>query len=215
MQWLAAICIRRPVLATVIILLFVVVGVAGYTNLSVDRFPKVDAPNVTVTTTLEGASPTEIETEITDKIEEAVNTISGIDDLSSTSSEGVSVVSISFVLEKDSDIAAQEVRDRINRMLGELPEDTEQPKVEKMDPDSAPIMSLSLVSGRPVREITEYADKVLRRQLENVSGVGQVTVLGGRKRQINVWLDTLGGSPSARDYLSKIASRQDCACIER
>ena len=153
MQWLAAICVRRPVFATVIILLFVVVGIAGYTNLSVDRFPKVDAPMVTVTTTLEGASPTEIETEITDKREEAVNTISGIDDLSSTSSEGVSVVSISFVLEKDSDIAAQEVRDRINRILGELPEDTEQPKVEKMDPDSAPIMSLSLVSGR--RDVQE------------------------------------------------------------
>ncbi len=189
MQWLAAICVRRPVFATVIILLFVVVGIAGYTNLSVDRFPKVDTPMVTVTTTLEGASPTEIETEITDKIEEAVNTISGIDDLSSTSSEGISVVSISFVLEKDTDIAAQEVRDRINRILGELPKDTEQPKIEKMDPDSAPIMSLSLVSGRPIREITEYGDKVLRRQLENISGVGQVTLLGGRKRQINVWLD--------------------------
>ena len=189
MQWLAEICVRRPVLATVIILLFVVVGLAGYTKLSVDRFPKVDAPTITVTTTLDGASPKEMETEVTDRIEEAVNTISGIDDLSSTSSEGVSIVRISFVLEKDSDIAAQEVRDRINRIFGELPKDVDQPKVEKMDPDSAPILSLSLVSDRPVREITEYADKVLRRQLENVAGVGQVTLLGGRKRQINVWLD--------------------------
>ena len=189
MQWLAAVCVRRPVFASVIILMFVVVGIAGYFNLSVDRFPKVDVPTITVTTTLEGASAKEMESEITDRVEEAVNTISGIDDLSSTSSEGVSTVKISFGLEKDIDIAAQEVRDRVNRILGELPNDIEQPKVEKMDPDSAPILSLSLVSDRPVREITEYADKVLRRQLENVSGVGQVTLLGGRKRQINVWLD--------------------------
>ena len=189
MQWLAEICVKRPVFATVIILLFVVVGIVGYNKLSVDRFPKVDAPTITVTTTLEGASPKEMETEVTDIIEEAVNTISGIDDLSSTSSEGVSTVKISFVLEKDPDIAAQEVRDRINRVFGDLPSNVEQPKVEKMDPDSSPILSLSLVSERPVREITEYADKVLRRQIENVSGVGQVTLLGGRKRQINVWLD--------------------------
>ena len=195
MQWLAEICVKRPVFATVIILLFVVVGIVGYNKLSVDRFPKVDAPTITVTTTLEGASPKEMETEVTDIIEEAVNTISGIDDLSSTSSEGVSTVKISFVLEKDPDIAAQEVRDRINRVFGDLPSNVEQPKVEKMDPDSSPILSLSLVSERPVREITEYADKVLRRQIENVSGVGQVTLLGGRKRQINVWLDPVRTSP--------------------
>lgn len=189
MQWLAAVCVRRPVFASVIILILVVVGILGYGRLSVDRFPKMDSPMVSVTTNLEGASPQEIETEITDKIEEAVNTISGIDDLSSESSEGVSVVSISFVLEKDADIAAQEVRDRVNRILSDLPDGADQPKVEKADPDSSAILSLALVSDRPVREITEYADKVLRRQLENVSGVGQVTVLGGRKRQINVWLD--------------------------
>jgi len=163
----------------------------GYSKLSVDRFPKISAPTVTVTTKLDGASPKEIETEITEKIEEQVNTISGIDDLSSTSSEGVSTVTISFVLEKNVDIAAQEVRDKVNQILSDLPDNTDDPEIQKMDPDSSPIMTVSVVSDKSVREITEYADKTLRRQLENVSGVGQVTILGGRKRKINVWLDPL------------------------
>lgn len=189
MQWLAAVCVKRPVLATVIILVLVVVGILGYTRLSVDRFPKIDAPTITVTTRLQGASPKEIESQITDKVEEAVNTISGIEDLSSTSTEGVSQVTISFVLDKDINVAAQEVRDRVNRVINNLPKDIDQPEIEKMDPDASAILILALVSDRPVREVTEYADKTLRRQLESVSGVGQVTLLGGRQRQINVWLD--------------------------
>lgn len=191
MQWLAAICVKRPVLATVIILVFVVVGLAGYSRLAVDRFPKVDFPNVVVLTRMDGATPKEIESEITDKIEEAVNTISGIDDLRSVSSEGISQVIISFVLEKNIDVAAQEVRDRVNRALSQLPKGIDQPIVEKLDPDAAPILNLALVADKPVRDITEFADKILRRQIEGVQGVGQVTLLGGRKRQINIWLDPI------------------------
>jgi HAE1 family hydrophobic/amphiphilic exporter-1 len=118
-----------------------------------------------------------------------VNTISGIDELRSTSSEGVSLVVVSFLLEKDADIAAQEVRDRVNRALPLLPKTIQQPTVEKFDPDSAPIMTLSVSAKKPIRDITEYADKTLRRQLESVNGVGQVLVIGGRARQINVTLD--------------------------
>ena len=114
MQWLAAICVKRPVFATVLVLVLTVVGVFAYGQLGVDRFPKVDFPVVTVTTSLPGASPEEIETEITDKIEAAVNTISGIDELRSTSVEGVSQVFVTFVLEKDIDVAAQEVRDKVS-----------------------------------------------------------------------------------------------------
>ena len=175
--------------ATVLVLVFVVVGLLGYTRLPVDRFPKVDFPTVMVVTRLAGATPKEIETEITDKVEEAVNTVSGIDELRSTSTEGISQVLISFNLDKKVDVAAQEVRDRVNRILTQLPEDIDTPIVEKLDPDAEPIMSVSLVAERPVREISEYADKVLRRQLESVAGVGQVTLLGARKRQINIWLD--------------------------
>src|SRR5215470_15864155 len=189
MQWLAALCVKRPVFATVLILSLTVVGVFSFTRLGVDRFPKVDFPTVLVTTVQAGAAPEQIETEITDKIEEAVNTISGIDELRSTSSEGVSIVSVAFVLEKDADVAAQEVRDKVNGVLPLLPKTIDQPRVDKFDPDAAPVLSLALSANRPVRDLTEYADKVLRRQLESVNGVGQVLILGGQQRQINVWLD--------------------------
>src|SRR5262244_1140648 len=189
MQWLASLCVRRPVFATVLILSLTVIGAFSFTRLGVDRFPKVDFPTVVVTTVQPGAAPEQIETEVSDKIEEAVNTISGIDELRSVSSEGVSQVVISFLLEKDTDVAAQEVRDKVNGVLPLLPKTIQQPRVDRFDPDAAPVLSLALTANKPVRDITEYADKVLRRQLESVSGVGQVMVLGGRQRQINVWLD--------------------------
>jgi HAE1 family hydrophobic/amphiphilic exporter-1 len=189
MQWLASISVRRPVFATVLTLSLTVVGAFAFTRLGLDRFPKVDFPTVVVTTRLPGAAPEEVETEVTDKIEEAVNTISGIDELRSNSSEGVSQVIVAFLLEKDGDIAAQEVRDRVNRALPLLPRNIEQPTVEKFDPDSAPVLTLAVSADRPIRDITEYADKRLRRQLESVSGVGQVLVIGGRARQVNIELD--------------------------
>src|SRR6476660_6798034 len=162
MQWLASISVRRPVFASVLILALTVVGAFAFTRLGLDRFPKVDFPTVVVTTRLQGAAPEEVETEISDKIEEAVNTISGIDELRSTSSEGVSTVVISFLLEKDADVASQEVRDRVNRVLPLLPRNIDQPTVEKFDPDSSPVMTLAVVANKPVvsqRDITEYADK--------------------------------------------------------
>ena len=189
MQWLAAISVKRPVFATVIILSLTVVGAFSFGRLGVDRFPKVDFPTVVVTTRLPGAAPEEVETEITDKIEEAVNTISGIDELRSVSSEGVSQVIVAFLLEKDADTGAQEVRDRVNRVLPLLPRTIDQPTVEKFDPDSAPVLTLAVSAKKPIRDITEYADKTLRRQLESVNGVGQVVVVGGRPRQVNIWLD--------------------------
>src|SRR5665647_146568 len=122
MNQLAAICVKRPVFATVLILVLVVFGVSGYSKLGVDRFPKVDFPIVTVTTRQPGSAPEEIETEITDKIEEAVNTVNGIDELRSVSSEGISQVFIAFQLEKDIDVAAQDIRDKVNGVLPQLPE---------------------------------------------------------------------------------------------
>jgi HAE1 family hydrophobic/amphiphilic exporter-1 len=189
MQKLAEICVRRPVFATMLIMTLMVLGVFAYNRLTVERFPRVEFPTITVTTRLPGAAPQEIETEITDKIEESVNTISGIDELRSTSSEGVSLVFVTFELERDLDEAAQDVRDKINRALPNLPKTIEQPTIEKLDPDASPIMTISIASTRSLREMTEYADKVLRRQIESVNGVGQVQIVGGRKRQINVYLD--------------------------
>jgi HAE1 family hydrophobic/amphiphilic exporter-1 len=189
MQWLASISVKRPVFATVLILALTVVGAFAFLRLGLDQFPKVDFPTIVVTTTLPGAAPEEVETEISDKIEEAVNTVSGIDELRSTSSEGVSTVIVSFLLEKDADIAAQEVRDRVNRVIPLLPKTVDQPTVEKFDPDAAPVLTLAVSAGKPIRDITEYADKTLRRQLESVNGVGQVLLVGGRQRQINIQLD--------------------------
>src|SRR5438876_2257984 len=189
MQWLAALCVKRPVFATVLILSLTVIGAFSFTRLGVDRFPKVDFPTIVITTVQPGAAPEQIETEISDKIEEAVNTISGIDTLASISSEGISQVVIGFVLEKDTNVAAQEVRDKVNGVLPLLPKTIQQPRVDRFDPDAAPVLSLALSANKPIRDVTEYADKVLRRQLESVSGVGQVLILGGRQRQINVWLD--------------------------
>src|SRR3954447_17633818 len=114
MQWLAELCVKRPVFATVLILSLTVVGAFSFIKLGVDRYPKVDIPTVLVTTVQPGAAPEQVETEISDKIEEAVNTISSIDELRSVSSEGVSQVIITFLLDKDTNIAAQEVRDKVN-----------------------------------------------------------------------------------------------------
>lgn len=189
MQWLAAISVKRPVFATVIVLILTVVGMFAYVGLGLDRFPKVDFPVVTVTTILPGSAPEEVESEISDKIEAAVNTISGIDELRSSSVEGVSLVYVSFVLEKDTDVAAQEVRDRVSAIMADLPPGIDPPVITKMDPDSTPVLSLALSAPAGVREVTEFADKTLRRELESLSGVGQVLVIGGRSRQVNVWID--------------------------
>src|SRR5881275_2658249 len=144
MHKLAEICVRRPVFATVIVLSLVVVGWFSYQQLGLDRFPKVDIPTITITTRLVGAAPEEIETDITDKIEEAVNTISGIDQLQSISSEGTSQVIVSFILEKNLDVAAQEVRDKVNTILRDLPKDADPPIIQKIDPDAIPILGIAI-----------------------------------------------------------------------
>ena len=189
MQWLAAISVKRPVFATVLILVLSVVGLFAYFQLGIDRFPKIDFPAVVITTVLRGAAPEEVETEVSDKLESAVNTISGIDELRSVSSEGVSVVIVTFVLEKDVEVAAQEVRDKVSAAMATLPSGVDPPVIQKMDPDSAPIMTIALTGPGTSRDITELADKKIRREIESISGVGQVTIIGGRPRQVNVWID--------------------------
>jgi len=189
MQKLAELCIRRPIFASVLILILVVVGLVGYTRLGVDRFPDIEFPTVIVTTLSPGSSPEAVETEITDKVEQSVNTISGIDTLNSVSSEGVSTVSVQFVLEKDSNVAAQEVRDKVDLALPLLPKDIQKPTVSRFSTSDVPVMSLSLSANAPLRDITEYADKVLRRRIESTDGVGDVSIIGGRARQINIWMD--------------------------
>ncbi len=189
MHRLAALCVRRPVFATMLIMAFVVMGIFSYTRLGVDLFPKVEFPTVTVTTTLIGAAPEEVETEVTESIEEAVNTISGIEDLRSVSAEGVSQVYVTFVLDKDPDVAAQEVRDRVDRILPDLPDDVDPPVVEKLDPDATPVLSLAVAADRELREISKIVEDRIKENIESLPGVGQVRMIGDRRRQIQIWLD--------------------------
>ncbi len=188
MQWLAGLSVRRPVLAAVIILAMVFLGAFSYAGLKVERFPNVDIPFVIVTVVDPGASPEEIEGDVTNKIEDAVSSVSGIDHTQSTSAEGVSIVSIQFVLEKNIDVAAQDVQNKINS-IPDLPAGIDPPTVFKFDPSALPIMTVALSASRPVRDLSEYADKVLRPQLEGAAGVGQVTLIGDQARQINIVVD--------------------------
>jgi HAE1 family hydrophobic/amphiphilic exporter-1 len=189
MQRLAEISIRRPVFACMIILALVVVGVASYVRLGVDRFPSVDLPNVTVRTTLPGASPEEVETIISQPIEEVVNTVEGIDELRSVSGRGTSFVMATFNLDRDIDVAAQDVRDRVATVLKRLPKEIDPPIISKFNNEDSPILTIAVSGDRSLRELTEIADKIVKVQLERSVGVGEVRIVGGLERAINVWID--------------------------
>ena len=189
MQWLAEVCVKRPVFATMLILSLVTVGAFSFFSLGVDLFPKIDFPTITITVINPGASPQEIETEVTEKIEEAVNTISGIDEMRSSSIEGISQVFVQFVLEKDVNVAAQEVENRVQTVIPNLPETAEQPTVQKLDTDAAPVLRIAVSAPTNLRDVTEVAKNQIKERIESINGVGQVTLVGGRDRQINVWVD--------------------------
>jgi HAE1 family hydrophobic/amphiphilic exporter-1 len=187
---ISEICIRRPVFTWVLVMIPVVLGIAAYKRLGVDLFPNVDFPVATVTTVLPGASVEEMETSVTKPIEDVLNTISGVDELRSTTSEGVSVITVQFQLSKSGDVGAQEVRDKINTILAELPEGTETPIVDKFETDAMPVATIAVSGRRDQREVTEIARRRIKERLDTVDGVGAVSLVGGRTRAINVVLDT-------------------------
>ncbi len=189
MQKLAEICIRRPVFATMLILALVVVGATGYFGLGVDRVPSVDLPTVAVRTNLPGASTEEVEVEVSQQIEEAVNTIEGIEELRSISSAGSSVVIATFDLSRDIETAAQDVRDRVASVIRRLPDDVAPPIVSKFNNDGSAVFTLALSANRPLRELTEIADKQIKVQIERGGGVGEVQIIGGLERAIRVEVD--------------------------
>ena len=186
---LPEICIRRPVFATMLVVSLVVLGLASLRTLGVDIYPKIDFPTVTVTTRLEGASPEEIESQITKPIEEAVNTISGLDELRSITIEGQSQLFASFVLEKDIETAANEVREKVSTVLRDFPPGTDPPVIERFDPDASPIVAIVVSGARLPREVTEIADKRIKRQLETIKDIGAVSLVGDRKREIQIYVD--------------------------
>jgi len=189
MQRLAEVCIQRPVFAAMLILAMIVVGATAYPNLGVDRLPSVDLPTVNVRTTLPGASPEEVETEVSQIIEEAVNTVEGIEELRSISGQGSSIVLVTFRLDRDIEAAAQDVRDRVATAIRRLPDDVEPPVVSKFDNDSSPVLRIALSGELTLRELTEIADKIAKPQLERSVGVGEVAIVGGLERTINIWID--------------------------
>jgi hydrophobic/amphiphilic exporter-1 (mainly G- bacteria), HAE1 family len=188
-QRLAELCIRRPVFASMIVLSIVVIGAASYFQLALDKHPQVELPTVAVRTFLPGASPEEVESSISQVVEEAVNTIEGIQELRSGSGNGSSNVIITFNLDRDIETAAQDVRDRVGAIMRNLPPDILPPTIQKFDSDQSPSLSIALVSNRPIRELTEIADKVVKEQIERSPGVGAVAINGGMERAVNVWID--------------------------
>ncbi len=188
MQKLAEVCIRRPIFAAMLVLALVVVGAASYFRLGVDRFPAVDLPTVLIRTNWAGAAPEDVETEVSDEIEAAVNTVQGVSELRSVSASGFSVVIATFDLSRDIDAATEDVRGRVQSVLRRLPEGTETPLITKMDNDSSPVMTVALSADRSVRELTELANRYVKPQLERANGVGEVTVVGGQERAIKIWV---------------------------
>jgi len=184
------ICIRRPVFTSMLVLGPIILGIASYQRLGVELFPNVDIPVVVVTTTSKGASVDEMESSVTKEVEESCNTVSGIDELRSTTREGFSQVVIGFKLEKDGDVAAQEVRDKMSTVSPRLPVGTDPPVVEKFNLDAAPVLTIVVSGkGRTLREITEIAKKLIKEDLEGVYGVGAVVIIGGQTRAVNVTVD--------------------------
>lgn len=186
MQWLAEICVHRPVFATVIVMFLTVVGGFSFFTLGVDRFPKIDLPTISIRTTNPGASPQEMETEVTDIIEAAVNTVPGIEEMRSTSSRGSSNVTITFNLEKDPDQAFQELQQRISTIMGRLPQNADPPVVQKSDPDSQPILQYTISAPRDVIELTGLVENLIQERIESADGVGEVFLFGARRKQIKV-----------------------------
>jgi HAE1 family hydrophobic/amphiphilic exporter-1 len=167
----------------------IVFGLIAFPRLALDLFPKVDFPVVNVTTKLVGASPEIMEVDVTDVIEEAVNTISGVKSITSRSLEEYSIVTVEFYLERNIEQAAQDVRDKVSAVRNKLPKDAEPPVIEKISPEDQPIVWIAVWGDRSIRDLTHYADKVLKRDIEKIPGVGSVTISGGRTRQVRIWLD--------------------------
>ena len=186
---LAELCVKRPVFAVMMITFLVVLGVFSFRDLGVDLFPKADPATVTINVRLPGATSEEVTTQVVLPIEEAVSTISGLDELNSQATEGSARITCKFLLEREIESAAQDVREKVAGALRRLPPNILPPIIQKADPDSDPVISLVVAGDKNLRETTEIADKEIKRVLETVDGVGEVSMTGGRDRQIRVYAD--------------------------
>ncbi len=187
---LPELCVKRPVFATMLVTALVVLGIFSFRGLGVDLFPKADPATVSITVLLPGASPGEVNSSIVEPLESALSSVSGMDELLATVREGSAQITCRFVLEREIDDAAQDVREKVARAMRQLPPQVQPPIIEKVDPDSAPVFTV-VASGSDMglRTLTEVADKQIKRALETVDGVGEVSLAGGRAREIHVTLD--------------------------
>jgi hydrophobe/amphiphile efflux-1 (HAE1) family protein len=186
---LAEFCVRRPAFTTMLVMAFVVTGIFSFRDLSVDLLPRADPATVAVALRLPGASPEELTTSVVEPVEQALSSISGIDEMQGRITEGNARITIRFVLEREIDDAAQDVREKVATAVRLLPPQVEPPVITKVDPDSDPILSLAVSGSLSIRALTEIADKQIKRGLETVDGVGEVTISGGRLREIHIVLD--------------------------
>jgi HAE1 family hydrophobic/amphiphilic exporter-1 len=187
--WLAELCVRRPVLALMIIATLVVAGLAAFPNLGVDRFPSMDLPTVYVRTYYPGAASEEVESEVSQIIEDAVATVAGIDELRSISSDGSSYVIVTFNLTRNLDAAVQDVRDAVGSIRNRLPPGLDPPVVQKQDTDSSPIITLAVSGPRSPSELFLLADRYVKNVIESAPGVGSVTIAGAADRAVQVNID--------------------------
>ncbi len=206
---LADVSIERPVFATMMILALIVLGLFSFMKLNIDQYPDIDFPYVTVTSVLPGAGPEQMETDVTKKIEDAVNTIGGIDHITSISREGVSFVIVQFKLEVEGKQAAQDVREKIAAIRADLPTDLEDPVIQRIDPASTPMFTLTVSGTRSQKEITTFTKNVIKKRLENVQGVGRVDLVGGAEREIQIESDASklrAYNLSIQDVIQAVAS---------
>ncbi len=208
---LAEVSVKRPVFAIMMSVALIVLGAVSYESLGLDLMPKTDAAVVSVQANLPGASAEEIETQITKRIEEAVNTISGIDELRASSDQGNSRVTINFTLERDIESATQDVRDKLAQIVNQFPRDTRPMQITKMDPDMQPIFTFAVSGPRAPKELTEIAEKRVKQELETVKDVGSVGYNGERKREIQLLLnaDRLNAYGLTVDQVRNAITRQN------
>ena len=208
---ISRVSVNRPVFAIMLTAAIIVTGWFSYRQLGLDLMPKTDPPVVNVSVSLPGASAEEIETQITKPIEEAVNTINGIDELRASSDEGSARVTITFVLERDIESATQDVRDKVATAVRNFPRDTLPPVIQKIDPDAAPILTLVVSGSRSAKELTEIVDKQIKQVLETVKDVGAITFIGDRHREIDLLLnaDRLNAYGLTVDQVRQAVQRQD------
>ena len=181
--------IKRPVAAFMMIAALVVFGLIGLGRLGIALYPDVDMPMVSITTTWQNARPEEIDNEITDELEDAVSSVSGIKHITSQSSQGVSRITVEFELSKDVDVAAQEVRDKVSARLHKIPDDADVPVIDKLDMNAQPIMWIAVTGQYAVEDLTKIADEQIRVLLQKIEGVGEVRIGGGREKEIKLWLN--------------------------